>query len=151
MGYKLQGESLEYAALHMAGVEMAGGGMSLVVTATSAPDATVLSGRLSAVYNPVKVDGDDGLSDAFTMHFMNKLLAREAYGDLCGSVAFYKQMHPGGNPSAGAEQPAQEVVYVPVYMPADAPAADPQPKTAAAGTYAIVGAAALIIIMLLWE
>lgn len=150
MEYKLQGESLEYAVLHMAGVEMARGGMALVVTATSAPDATVLSGRLSAVYNPGKVDGGDGLSDTFTMHFMNKLLTREAYSDLCGSVAFYKQMHPGGNPSTGTEQPAHEVVYVPVYMPADAPAADPLPKTDVASTYAIVGAAALII-MLLWE
>ena len=151
MGYKLQGESLEYAALHLSHAEVTHGGMALSVTATSAPDATVLSWHLARAYNPGRVVGDDGSSATFMMVFRNKLETNTAYSDMQGAIGFYRQVHGGGSPAPAPEPNlgggTHEVVYVPVHEPA----ASQQNNSGAAGTYAIVGAAALIIVMLLWE
>jgi hypothetical protein len=149
MGYKLQGESLEYAALHLLGAEVAQGGMALLVTATSAPDATVLSWHLAKAYNPGRVVGDDGSSATFRMDFRNKLETNFAYSDMQGAIGLYRQAHGGSSPAQAPEPNPGHAPHEAPYVPVHEPAA--QNSSGDAGTYAIVGAAALIIVMLLWE
>lgn len=142
--YILQGEDLEFVARHLVGVEASHGNRALSVTATSAPDATVLAMRLSEVYNPYKVVGADGSSDTFLLYFP-EMKTVAVLADIKGAVGNYNSQHPN---VVHVVDPVTETVYVPVSVPINATQSQTNDATS---TYVIVGAAALIIIMLLWE
>lgn len=138
--YMLQGEDLEFVARHLVGVEASHGNRALSVTATSAPDATVLAMRLAEVYGPYKVVGADGSSDTFLLYFPEmKTIA--VLTDIKGAVGSYYAQHPN---VVHVVDPVTETVYVPINAP--------QSQTNdATSTYVILGAAALIIVVLLWK
>lgn len=100
--------------------------------------------RLSEVYNPKKVVGADGSSDTFLL-FFPELKTIAVLADIKGAVGSYYAQHPN---VVHVVDPVTETVYVPVSVPINPPQSQTNDATS---TYVIVGAAALIIIMLLWK
>lgn len=146
---KLNGETLEYVAMHVSGIELADGNRYVRVTVKDAPDAVVVSNLLADIYQPIRIEGNEGESKTFTMEFQNPMQGIDAYADIKDAVDLYSQLaaaassaniHSGssGNGSSG-------------HGYTHTPAAT-QSKTTAPADYTniVVCAVAVVAIILLW-
>ncbi|MBR3711104.1 MAG: hypothetical protein IKM99_09125 [Bacteroidales bacterium] len=139
---QLTGEPLKFAAEHMTNCRKHGyKKYRVLVSADSNTDGKTLCTYLQQVYKPSGIADYSGGYRDFSLVFDTVSRRDEVVNDINDAVTAYRMAHPGSAPTNGGSS----TVYT-----SEEPV-DVQTNKTGWTTYLIIGAAAVAIIMLLWN
>lgn len=138
---KLKGEALKFAAAHMTSCRKHGyKKYRVLVCADSNKDGKTLCTYLQEAYSPSNIADYSGGYRDFSLVFDTVSRRDEVVDDINKAVNAYRDANPGIAPETSP--PENPVVDDPL---------DDQTKSPSWTTYIVIGAAAVVILLLLWD